>query len=205
MEGGKPMRKKSARKHHRRRNRRKDETPRGSLVSRIKFLTVVVLCAMTVVYCSSKEYIQEPMFNVASERKPIKPQPKEMELPPLDFKNAFFAFDKAILTDAGKKALKPTADWMKKHTEVTIQIEGYCDEKGSEQYNMVLGEKRAKAAKDFFVSQGVDSERIQTVSYGRVEGSADDIRAKNRRVGIVAIFPQQPEPELPAPPAKKAE
>src|SRR5947209_7499200 len=123
------MRRTSARRNHRRKKSRiKNDPPRGFFRTRLGLFVVVLMTAMTVMYCSSKEYRQEPMFNVASERKPMKPQPKEIELPPLDFKNAFFDFDKAILRPDGMKALKPTADWLKKHADVTIQIEGYCDE-----------------------------------------------------------------------------
>ena len=113
-------------------------------------------------------------------------------MPALNFKTAFFDFDKAVLRSDGKKALKPTADWLKKNPNVSVQIEGYCDELGSQQYNLILGAKRAEAAKAFLVSQGVKPESIMTISYGRVEGESEEVRAQNRRAGIVVIFPRQP-------------
>ena len=130
------------------------------------------------------------MMNVASERKAKAPEPAAGDdMPYLDPKTAFFDFDKAVLRPDARKALKPTAEWLKKYPSVNVQIEGFCDEKGSNAYNLVLGEKRANAAKAYLVSQGVDPKRIATLSYGRVEGTGDEVRRQNRRAGFIIIHP----------------
>lgn len=146
----------------------------------------------TVVYCSSREraFDNDPMLSLSKDRpKYQKPQPEE-EMPSLDFKLAFFDTDKATLREDAKKSLKPTADYLRKHTDVNVQLEGFCDKRGSDDYNLKLGERRAQAAKAYIVSQGVDAKRITVLSYGRMEGDTDTAMAQNRRAGVVVIFPK---------------
>src|ERR1700693_3537826 len=96
--------------------------------------------------------IEEPLKSVAR------------EIPGL--KDAFFDFDKASITSDGKAALEGDADWLKANPTVKIKIEGHCDERGTNEYNLALGEKRAHSAKLFLTAQGVSSARISTISYG---------------------------------------
>lgn len=131
-----------------------------------------------------------PAINMALDPRPpvIKDEPVQ-DLPYIDPKLAFFDFDKYVLRPDAKKALKPTADFLKRFEKLSLQIEGFCDERGSIEYNLELGQRRADAAKDYFVSQGVDPSRISTLSYGRVMGSGTKERANNRRVGFILIYP----------------
>lgn len=97
----------------------------------------------------------------------------------------YFEFDSYILSEESKKSLTDNADWLKKHPEVKITIEGHADERGSDEYNMALGEKRAQVAKEFLESLGISEDRLKTISYGEekpvAEGDDDTAWSKNRR------------------------
>jgi peptidoglycan-associated lipoprotein len=104
-------------------------------------------------------------------------------------KDVFFDFDKDDIRPDQRDALSADADWLKKNPTVKITIEGHCDERGTRQYNMALGERRAHNAREYLVSLGVDSSRIQTISYGKDRpfdpGHDEDAWAKNRRAHFV--------------------
>ncbi len=127
-------------------------------------------------------------MNVQADRKEGRKAELEDNLPYLDTKSAFFDFDKAVLRADGKKALMPTVEWLRKNEKVRLQVEGYCDERGSEAYNLKLGERRAFAVKNFILSQGIDAERVTALSYGKVEGASSKERSENRRVGLIVIY-----------------
>jgi peptidoglycan-associated lipoprotein len=82
-------------------------------------------------------------------------------------KDAFYDFDKADLRDDAREALAADAGWLKRYSGIQVVIEGHCDERGTEEYNLALGQRRASAAHDYLVSLGVDGSRIKTVSYGK--------------------------------------
>jgi peptidoglycan-associated lipoprotein len=79
----------------------------------------------------------------------------------------FFEYDKSVVIAAAEKTLKRQAAWMKQYPSVSITVEGHCDERGTREYNLALGERRATAVKNFLVALGVDSSRIATISYGK--------------------------------------
>jgi peptidoglycan-associated lipoprotein len=95
------------------------------------------------------------------------PQPSLEELFTKEVRDAFFDYDKASIRNDARSALSATAEFLRSYAGVAIVIEGHCDERGSTEYNVALGDRRSDAAKDFLVSQGVPSNRIQTVSYGK--------------------------------------
>jgi len=103
--------------------------------------------------------------------------------------DVFFDFDKSTISDEGKQALAENARQLKEGGAMGIVIEGHCDERGTNAYNLALGEKRANAAKDYLVSLGVDGARIQTISYGEERpfdpGHDETAWAKNRRAHFV--------------------
>lgn len=103
-------------------------------------------------------------------------------------RDAFFTFDASTLDDAAQEALGQTATWLRAHPEFTIRVEGHCDERGTEQYNLALGDRRAEAAVAYLVSLGVARERIRTVSYGEerpfAEGSSEEAWSQNRRAHV---------------------
>ena len=102
-----------------------------------------------------------------------------------DLQTVYFEFDKYSLTQSAREALESNAMWMKEHPNVLVQIEGHCDERGTDEYNMVLGENRAFSVKKYLISLGINAERLYTISYGEsmpvVPGSGEEAWAKNRR------------------------
>jgi len=106
-------------------------------------------------------------------------------------KRIHFDFDKYDLKDNMKPVLNRNADWLLKHPPVEILIEGHCDERGTFEYNMALGEKRAEAALNYLVSLGVKPERIKIISYGKnrplVKGMDEESYYQNRRDEFVII------------------
>ncbi|MGZ8710932.1 MAG: peptidoglycan-associated lipoprotein Pal [Thermoanaerobaculia bacterium] len=103
-------------------------------------------------------------------------------------RDAFFPFDASTLDADAEEALRQTATWLRANPEYRILIEGHCDERGTEQYNLALGDRRADIAASYLVTLGVDRSRIRTVSYGEErpfeEGSSEEAWAQNRRAHI---------------------
>ena len=101
----------------------------------------------------------------------------------------YFAFDSSALTADTEGTLMRQAAFLNANPALTVTIEGHCDERGTREYNLALGERRATAARDFLLAQGVDSARIRTISYGKerpaVAGSNESAWAKNRRSATV--------------------
>ena len=81
--------------------------------------------------------------------------------------DVFFAYDQWTISDAGMNALNRNAEWLKAHPGAVMKVEGHCDERGTGEYNLVLGEKRAKAARSYLVDVGVSSKQLGIVSYGK--------------------------------------
>jgi peptidoglycan-associated lipoprotein len=104
-------------------------------------------------------------------------------------KPAFFDYDKADIRSDARDVLSANATWLKKYPSVQFTVEGHADERGTAQYNLALGDRRANAAKDYLVSLGVDASRIKTVSYGKerpfATGHDEDSWQKNRRAHFV--------------------
>jgi peptidoglycan-associated lipoprotein len=102
----------------------------------------------------------------------------------------FFDFDKYSIKADGRQTLVRQAVWLKKYPGVTITIEGHCDERGTREYNLALGERRANAVKDYLVASGISPSRIKTISYGKerpqARGSNESAWAQNRR-GVTVL------------------
>jgi peptidoglycan-associated lipoprotein len=79
----------------------------------------------------------------------------------------FYEFNASTLTDEGQATLNKQAAWLAKYPNVQVQLAGNCDDRGTEEYNLALGNRRAKAARDFLVAKGVSASRITTISYGK--------------------------------------
>ncbi len=84
----------------------------------------------------------------------------------------FFDFDKSVLKPAAQRTLERQAAWLKQFPSAAITIEGHCDERGTREYNLALGERRANAAKNFLIALGVSPDRIDTISYGKERPAA---------------------------------
>lgn len=102
----------------------------------------------------------------------------------------FFALNSSTISPLAHATLARQAEWLKEHNMYNVTIEGHCDERGTREYNIALGEKRAESVKNFLVKQGIDNSRIDTISYGKerpaVIGDTEEAFSKNRR-GVTAI------------------
>ena len=102
----------------------------------------------------------------------------------------FFDTDMSNIREDGRQTLTRQAEWLKKYTNYQITIAGHCDERGTREYNLALGERRANAVRQYLVAQGVPADRVKTISYGKerpeVVGSDEGAWARNR-VGITAL------------------
>lgn len=117
------------------------------------------------------------------------PEPAVKARPEAALKDVYFEYDSFDVTPDQTAVLGDNADWMKANKAAIVTIEGHCDERGTVEYNLALGEKRSKVAKDYLVSLGIDSSRIKTISYGKSKpadpGHDEAAWAKNRRAHFV--------------------
>ena len=97
----------------------------------------------------------------------------------------FFATNESVLTTAARETLRKQAAWLRKNSDITIVLEGHADERGTREYNLALGERRANAAKDYLMTYGISSDRISVLSYGKerpVDSGSNPLSwSKNRR------------------------
>src|SRR5688572_22667061 len=100
-------------------------------------------------------------------------------------KPVFFTLDSSDVDDAGRQTISENAEILKKNSKWVVTIEGHCDERGTAEYNLALGERRAIAVKTFLVSLGIPPDRVRTISYGKEfpfdPGRTEEAMAKNRR------------------------
>ena len=105
--------------------------------------------------------------------------------------DVYFEFDKSRLTPETRETLKKHAKWLKEHPTVKILIEGHCDERGTEQYNLALGDRRAHAVKNYLISLGISPDRMKTISFGemfpKVKVHNEWAWSQNRRCHFVII------------------
>lgn len=106
------------------------------------------------------------------------------------YETTYFDYDKANIRDDQKAGLTASADKLKANADIKVTLEGHCDERGTAEYNIALGQKRADSAKSFLIKAGVAADRLKTVSFGKERpadaGHTEAAWAKNRRVEIVA-------------------
>jgi peptidoglycan-associated lipoprotein len=116
---------------------------------------------------------------------PVVHEPTIQELFDKGVKDAYFDYDKADIRADARDALSQTAQFLRSYPQVKVVLEGHCDERGSTEYNLALGDRRAAAAKQFLVSLGITADRMETVSYGKerpfCSASTDECWQQNRR------------------------
>ncbi len=169
-----------------------------------KLIIAALICSVllfTLNSCKKKEVKVEPK-PAPVVKKVVEPTPK-VEKPKLTaeeifmkksidalnseghLKRIYFDFDKYGLKEDMKPILHKNADWLIKHSSVSIVVEGHCDERGTVEYNIALGEKRAEAAKQYLLSLGVATDKVKIISYGKnkplVKGVSEETHAENRR------------------------
>jgi peptidoglycan-associated lipoprotein len=102
----------------------------------------------------------------------------------------FFDYDSSTLSSEARSVLDRQADWMGKYSSVKAVVEGHCDERGTREYNLALGERRASAVRNYLIAKGVAGDRVGTISYGKerpeVLGSDESSWARNRR-GVTTV------------------
>jgi peptidoglycan-associated lipoprotein len=136
---------------------------------------------------------QEPMAEPpAIQPEATKPAPQQgAEALQNELQKIYFNFDSATLSDDARNTLSKNAEMLAKNSSLKIRIEGNCDERGSDDYNMALGERRAKAARDYLVNLGVQPDRLSVISYGEEKpvdpGHDEAAWAKNRRDEFVIV------------------
>ncbi len=165
-------------------------------LTRFALLTVV---ALSFAACKNKEKVDDKNnMNGAGNSAPgIENTPMNFDANGSDsgkiagLETIFFEYDKATLTSETKKLIASNADWMKARPNVNIQIEGHCDARGSIEYNLSLGERRARTVKEYMVSLGITDARISIISYGKEKplqnGDNDEAYGKNRRANFVPL------------------
>jgi peptidoglycan-associated lipoprotein len=173
-------------------------------------LPLIVALAVTVSACATKKKDLPPAPPPAAAVTPeAGPLPSETAPPPANVGTAnvpgsqadfvaqsgsdyvLFGYDSYELDDEARTTLGKQAEWLARYPSVRVTIEGHADERGTREYNLALGDRRATAAKNFLAAQGVDSSRMTTISYGKerpaVEGNDEAAWARNRRaVTVVA-------------------
>jgi peptidoglycan-associated lipoprotein len=168
-----------------------------TLVLILPALLFTVSCAKEEV-AEAPEPMEEPAPPEQVEEEPPSPGPTPEELQAqemeralmaakLDFEtNAiYFEFDSAALLPTSQQVLSEKADLLMTHSDISATIAGHCDERGTDAYNMALGQRRADAAKEFMVNLGVNANQLSTISYGEEQpadpASNDEAWSKNRR------------------------
>lgn len=169
-----------------------------------KRLFVILISFMLIVFfstCKKKEVKTEPVKKPVVEKveevtpkveKPVLTEEEIFQKKSLEeankegyLKMVHFDFDKYYIKDDMKPILHANAEWLLKHPVVEILVEGHCDERGTIEYNIALGEKRASAAKNYLISLGVPEARLKIISYGKskplVRGVDEETYYQNRR------------------------
>lgn len=109
----------------------------------------------------------------------------------------YFDFDSATIKAGERSKLEDVANHLRANPPTKVQIEGHCDERGTEEYNRALGERRALAAREYLITLGIASDRIFTISYGEdkpaVQGTGEAVWSKNRRAEFILLLPKPPQ------------
>ena len=179
-------------------------------------LLLVVFVAFLAPSCGKKEIRSEPVMSEEEARRKAEEEARRREMErqaaikeePLKgeglteekertrferdiFENEdiLFEFDSAKLSDEAQQILRNKAEWLRENPRAQVLIEGHCDERGTNEYNLALGDRRAFSAKSFLVDLGIDESRLTTVSYGEERPldprSVEDAWTKNRRAHFV--------------------
>ena len=161
--------------------------------------SLILLASAVFVSCASKKKTDDSLTDGSATQQAPQIDSTAMSFDPQGsdsgrisgLETVFFDYDKAALSSSAKKAIAGNADWMKNNSRVSVQIEGHCDNRGSIEYNLALGERRAQAVKSHMVSLGVATNRLSIISYGKekplASGDSEDAHARNRRANFVPV------------------
>ncbi len=170
----------------------------------VSFLALTLAISFALTACSSKKKVDDeattPADNSGSSDKP----PAIDSSAAMNFdaagsdsgkidglRTVNFDYDKASLNGDSKKKIEGNVAWMKKNPKVNIQIEGHCDSRGTIEYNLALGERRAQSVKNYMAGLGISNSRISIISYGKekplTNGDSDSEQSKNRRANFLPL------------------
>ena len=134
-------------------------------------------------------FVQKAPDSAKISAEEIRAREKAAAMQTLMNEDVYFEYDSAALTHAAQEILKKKVAYLEKYSDVSITIEGHCDDRGTNEYNLALGEKRAESAKRFLIDLGLASSRFTTISYGEEKpiaaGNDEGSWAKNRRAHFV--------------------
>jgi peptidoglycan-associated lipoprotein len=123
---------------------------------------------------------------------PPAPAPPEVQEMVKNFERVFFDFDSSSLDDSSKTALKDNVRIMGEHADIKVEVQGHADERGTTDYNLALGQRRANAVLNFMTSNGVSNSRVKVVSYGEErplsEGHSESAWSQNRRCEFIITW-----------------
>jgi peptidoglycan-associated lipoprotein len=166
-------------------------------MARFKWLILVIVIAMMIIPACAKKQVTPveqpeetiPPAEVAPIEQPAPPPPAVEKPVEIVLEDVFFDFDKYSIREDYKSVLSRNAELLMANPSARVLVEGHCDERGTNEYNMALGEKRAKAVIDFYTTYGIKSERLSMISYGEEKpfntGHDEAAWAKNRRAHMV--------------------
>lgn len=165
-------------------------------MTRNLLFVLLLSVAMVLTACAKKEVAPvieevEPVEEVAPPLEEIEEEPVEEveEVEPVVLEDIFFDYDKFNIKKEYESILTDNAELLLGNPEIKLLIEGHCDERGTNEYNIALGEKRAKAVMDFYVTYGIGADRLSMVSYGEERpfsrGNNEESWALNRRAHMV--------------------
>lgn len=163
----------------------------------IRRLAFSLVALALVVGCNKKKSDVDTTPNAAQTDTAVESTPMSFDASGSDsgkiagLETIHFEYDKSNISSGAKKTLQGNADWIKKNTKYKVQIEGHCDNRGTIEYNLALGERRANAVKAYLVSLGVSADRLSTISYGKerpiATGDSEADYVKNRRANFVPV------------------
>ncbi len=150
-------------------------------------LAAIAAAGLLFAGCAKKEPVEPAP--APAEPAPTVSAPAQPEVAKPSTNSVYFAFDSSELDASARATLDAYAAWLNANADVSVRIEGNCDERGSREYNLALGQRRADAVRDYLTAQGVDAGRIDTVSFGEEKpvctGTGEACWAQNRRADIV--------------------
>ena len=148
-------------------------------MKRFALILALVMALATGFGCAKKQQVEEPAYDDGGNSE------LNAAIQQITDGRVYFAFDKYAILPEGKQVLTAKAELMKKYPSIRVRIEGNCDERGTQEYNLALGERRAQAAREFLAALGVSESQMETISYGKenpaVQGSGEAVWQQNRR------------------------
>jgi peptidoglycan-associated lipoprotein len=145
----------------------------------LKNIFLVILLAVTLSACATKKVTKGMQSDVYTGKDTVEYLASGVP------DRVFFATNETVLTTSSRETLRKQAAWLRKNSKLTIVLEGHADERGTREYNLAIGERRANAAKDYLMTYGISSDRISVLSYGKerpVDSASNALAwSKNRR------------------------